>query len=179
VIAASQTEIAEELLREVLEGMCRFPEHLRMEWSEDDATIQIRITAHPTDSRIIVGSNGSHIKQLASLARLLVWGSGKLAQILPVVSLNMENAPFLKYQPLDDWPESYLMDFVRRITEAAFRDSDVTVQSAPETTWAQKFTVKVAGMSNPVAIKRLSQALSVLFQPIGVNSGRMIYVSVK
>lgn len=173
-------EQGERMLIEVIEAMCCEPDMFTVQYHDDGNTVRVEIVCHPHDSRTIVGKGAAHLKQLASLARSLFWGTHRIVQIMPVQALaNTGNVHNLPYTPLDDWDEQYLLGLFQRIGQAVFRQADVAVVSTADTTWSNTFRMTLTPPQPSVPVNRLAQALSVLFLPIGTTHGRMIFATVQ
>lgn len=176
--AQTVIESGQAILREVIAAMCHNRDLLKVDFYDDDTSIRIVIEAHATDSRILVGSCGAHIKNLHNLARLLFWGSGRIVQILPVVTVDGTSSDaYRKFTPKEDWSEAYIIGLLTRIAEAVFSGASVTVVSQEDTTWSQNMRVCLTPGQNPAVAKRLASSLAVLFLPIGTKFGRMVYVT--
>lgn len=168
------------MLKELIASLCHQPEKLTVEFMEQESTLLIRVCAHPTDARIIVGTGASHLKAIVSLARLLFWGSHKLVQIMPIESLDGEaEKPYQRFKARKDWQEKKLVDLMQRLAEAVFRDAAVTVNSVEENNWSSRLDVLLTPQQNESAVKRFSSAVAILFVPIGCANGRMLYANVK
>lgn len=168
------------MLIEIITALCHRPDLLTVEFRDEDSTIRIRVCAHPTDARIIVGTGAAHLKAIVSLSRLLFWGSHKLVQIMPIESVEGESEkPYQKFKALEDWQEVKLINLISRLSSAVFRDSTIAVHSSDENDWSSTFEVSIKPVQNIAAVKKFGSAVSILFIPIGTNHGRMIYASVK
>ena len=171
-------ESGQVILREVIAAMCRNCDVLKVDFYDDETSVRIVIQAHETDSRILVGSCGAHIKHLHSLARLLFWGSGRIVQIMPVIAVaGTTSDAYRKFTPRADWSEAYIGGLLKRIAEAVFSGASVKVVSQEDTTWSQNMRVCLTPEQNPAVARRLASILSVLFLPIGTKFGRMVYVT--
>jgi hypothetical protein len=168
------------MLKELIAALCHKPELLTVEFMEQESTLLIRVCAHPTDARIIVGTGASHLKAVVSLARLLFWGSHKLVQIMPIESVDGEaEKPYQRFEAREDWQEKKLVDLMQRLAEAVFRDAKVSVNSIEENSWSSRFDVILEPPQNESAVKRFSSAIAILFVPIGCSHGRMIYANTR
>lgn len=174
------TETGEALLREVITAICQYPKLVEIEFLKDESTVLVQIVAHPTDARILVGGGGAHIKALASLARLLFYGSQKIVTIMPIASHeDAEEKPYRKFQPNPKWPELKMMDLAETLTRNVFRNANVKIKSEEDSDCASKFIIQIEPPQNATAVRKFSAAMAILFQPIGCNVGRMIYCGVK
>lgn len=173
-------ERGQALLGEVFRAMCREPGELRVQFHDDGTTIRVQLTAHPSDARILVGTNGAHIKQLASLAKSLFWGSHRVVQILEVESHDEPQLPSYYFRPAKEWNDRRMRSLLTRLAEAAFPDATCEIESAPHSTWSQNMALTLTPEpSNRQAVHCFAAALSVLFIPIGKRDGRIVYVTVR
>ena len=170
---------ASKLLKEIVESLCQKPDLLTVKFHEEDTTVLIQISAHPNDAKILVGNGASHLSALASLARLLYFGSHKLVQIMPIESVEAETLPYRKFKSKEKWGKEKLVNLAERITTSVFPNATATVECKDESSWASRFLITITPQQNEAAVKRFSSAMAVLFVPIGTNAGRMIYACVK
>ena len=173
-------ERGQELLGEVCRAMCREPDKLRVQFHDDGTTIRVQLTAHPSDAKILVGTNGAHIKQHYSLARSLFWGSSRVVQILEVESHDEPDLPSYYFRPANEWSDCRMRSLLTRLAGAAFPDSACEIESAPQSSWSQNMTITlIPEPGNWQAVRCFAASLSVLFVPIGKRDGRIVYVTVK
>lgn len=165
-------------MKTTLESLCQRPDLLTVEFHEQDATVLIQISAHPNDAKIIVGGGGSHLSALATLSRLLFFGSHKLVQIMPIESVEAEEMPYRKFKSKPDWNKDGLILLANSLSNAIFPEAIVEIEVRDENSWASRFLITISPHQNEAAVKRYSSAMAILFVPIGTNAGRMIYASV-
>jgi hypothetical protein len=179
-VAGTVVGNAQAMLTEVVKAMCKRPELLRVDFEEHGETILVKTWAHPNDSRIIVGSEASHLKAIVKLARLLFAGSHKIVHVLPVNEVpGHKREDYRKFKPSALWPEDKMKDLARRLALSIFDRVDVEVRCKVENRVSSLLDVIITGEVDEHSFKRFSSAISVLFIPIGTNYGRMLYATAK
>ena len=170
-------ETAMSLLREVATLICAHPQMLEMRLVDLESYV-IETTAHPSDSRRLVGKDGVHFRALTSLARLLFHGSGRLVTFMPVTSPDVAETPWAKMKPDPNWPKDRVVALVKGLASAVFTEAHIEVELVPHNDWSSKIIVRILEDRQDNVERRFSAALHTLFTPIGSNIGHMLYVAV-
>jgi hypothetical protein len=172
------TAAGKSLLTETIQRMSVRSERAEIEFFESAGSIHFQITAHPEDSRVMVGSGGVHIDALTSLARLLFFGAYRSVQCMTVLS--MENAEPIEtkdFEPDEEWPKDELTEFALNITKACFSHAQCSVECKLQDPWSHLMEINI-DRAHEYPLGRFAKAMSPIMMHIGILNGQKLYVQV-
>lgn len=169
-----------DLVLQIVKAMSAHPELVRLDVEETAGGLGLTVTAHPSDTRRIVGRGAANLQALDSLTRLLFWGSGGLVKFYPLVALKVAEDERKPFKPVVDWPAEDIIGLLEWIACTVFAGSaySVKIERHDEMPCATKLVVIVDGDVGPV-LGRFANAAAQVFQSIGQVRGRVLYVVAK
>ena len=173
-----RVEVGLGLVRELLEGICGHPEMLELE-VHNGQVIELEITAHPSDSRRIVGKRAAHYEALSQLANLLMDGAGRRVSLLPVKSPDIEGDRWEEMKPRLDWPKDRALNLLRRITDLVFAGVASQIEIVSHDRRSSRVEIYLRDIAHyEWAVHRFAGAMHTLFVPYGSQMGQVLYVNV-
>lgn len=175
--AEQVVERGSKMVDEVIRSMTKHPDRVKVNVAESGAgVVTIQITAHPSDTRRIVGVQGSNLGALSNLTRLLFRGSGKMVQYSRVEFYEVPEDIREGFTPDSEWPKDRIVNLVDRLSRAVFDCKEVTVEAIDVPDSVTVINVKVGVVSD--AVRRFGSAMSKVFNVIGNVHGRILMVRV-
>lgn len=161
----------------VVRAMVKHPDRVRFKVVESSHSVSIEIVAHPSDTRRIVGSQGSNLGALSSLTRLLLRGYGVVVSYGRVKPNGDKEEPRLKFTPDPNWPRQEVIDLISDVAEAVFPDNKVVVSAGDYPDARTVVNVSVIELDGP-AVEQFALAAAKLFKSVGNVKGRTLEVVV-
>lgn len=156
-------------------------EHDQFEFKHtyEGGTLKIKMRANLADVKRLVGKNGAHISALLCVA----WTIGSALGVRSIdidkigVAAEYDELPFRKFVPLVGADVTPLADLIRDIADIIWpQQNDVCIIDRNSS--ASDIYVRVDSDHDNV-VENLSHSLRSLFMTVGINIGRLCYVTVE
>lgn len=169
-------------VKQIVEATCRHPNMMQFYHEDTGTEVVMRIKVHPADSRRLVGARADNIKALRIMARLMLWGTGRLANIQQI---EWHDVPEGDYEPFNlkaDWQEPKLTNLIETMAFIVFHERCKAITKPVENNDEMtKIIVNVPVNDNrPKTVATdFDKAAKVLFVPIGINHGRRLHIETR
>lgn len=166
----------ESVLRKLISGFCFHPEHLTITVTIYPPNIvNVRIQGHATDTPRIIGEDGEMFRSLAKIAQAI--GRRHDVGVIfsdvqqPVIG---EEKPYPRFEAKADWPRETLLMHIKQASAAVFFYPKITHEDINE----KETVVQIQVQEEIGTVKKLREALPVVFNAIGRMNGRILTVIV-
>ena len=143
-----------------------------------DRSVLVRFVAGSvTDSKILAGHGGAHIKALITVAILLFRGTRLRVEIGGIQCDGAVEKEFEDFAPRKEWPKAKVVELLRDCAQACFGECEVSERSAEGSDEKSVLCVTLARTGKSEV--RFGRAMATLFRPIGCRNGRKLAVLIR
>ena len=165
-----------QLLERLASEMCVGKVETEAEVGERSVLVRF-VASSVTDSKILAGHGGAHVKALTTVAILLFRGTRLRVEIGGIECDGEVEKEFVDFAPRKDWPKAKVVELLRDCAQACFGTCEVSERSAEGSD--EKSVLSVTLERTGKSEVRFGRAMATLFRPIGCRNGRKLAVLIR
>lgn len=158
-------------------AMVTRPADFKMAVDVGSVLVDVQFTAHNSDVRTLVGTDGAHLAQIAWLLRRMLAGTDMQADIGPIVSVGEASAERLPPSRTDGpGPDGRLRELLLELARACYPGLRVALKVR---SGANKTHLVVVFDREPEHKRDFAKAVGLLFLPVGRVIGHRLVVDAR